>query len=159
MSEQQQKKHLLKIRSIANYQFETSLGEKLFPNDVELHFSKRTGRIRHIYHDNRLLATLKPTDGLFSLTIHGAKRLWSLESQVQKIVIQSDIEAVVRKGKNVFAKHVIHADDRIRAGDEVLVTNEDNTLLAVGKAMLSGSEILAFKRGIAVKVRQGVDEA
>jgi predicted RNA-binding protein (TIGR00451 family) len=159
MSEQQRKKHLLKIRSIANYQFETSVGDKLFPDDVKLRFSKRTGRIRHIYHDTRLVATLKPTDGLFSLTIHGAKRLWGLASQVQKIVVQNDIEDIVKKGKNVFAKHVIHADERIRAGDEVLVTNQDDILLAIGKATLSGSEILAFKRGIAVKVRQGVDEA
>jgi predicted RNA-binding protein (TIGR00451 family) len=159
MSEQQRIEHLLKIRSIANYQFETAVGDKLFPNDVELRFSKRTGRIRHVYHNNRLLATLKPTDGLFSLTIYGAKRLWSLEPQVQKIVVRSDIEALVRKGKNVFAKHVIHADNRIRAGDEVLVTNQDDTLLAIGKATLSGSEILAFKRGVAVKVRQGVGEA
>ena len=159
MSEQQRKKHLLKIRSIANYQFETSVGDKLFPDDVKLHFSKRTGRIRHIYHDTRLVATLKPTDGLFSLTIHGAKRLWGLASQVQKIVVQNDIEDIVKKGKNVFAKHVIHADERIRVGDEVLVTNQDDFLLAIGKATLSGSEILAFKRGIAVKVRQGVDEA
>ena len=159
MSEQQRKKHLLKIRSIANYQFETSVGDKLFPDNVKLRFSKRTGRIRHIYHDTRLVATLKPTDGLFSLTIHGAKRLWGLASQVQKIVVQNDIEDIVKKGKNVFAKHVIHADERIRAGDEVLVTNQDDILLAIGKATLSGSEILAFKRGIAVKVRQGVDEA
>lgn len=159
MTGQLQKKHLLKIRDIANYQFETPVGDKLFPNDVELRFSKRTGRIRHIYHNNKLLATLKPTNGLFSLTIHGAKRLHNTQTQVQKIVVQSEIEAIARKGKNVFAKHVIHADERIRAGDEVLVTNQEDILLAVGKATLSGSEILAFKRGIAVKVRQGVDEA
>lgn len=158
MSDQQRKKHIIKIRSIANYQFEAPVGDKLFPSNVELRFSKRTGRIRHIYHNNRLLATLKPTDGLFSLTIHGAKRLWSLESLIHKIVVQSDIEPLVRKGKNVFAKHVIHADNRIRAGDEVLVMNQDAVLLAVGKAALSGSEISAFKRGIAVKVRQGIDE-
>ena len=54
---------------------------------------------------------------------------------------------------------MIHADNRIRAGDEVLVTNQDEVLLAIGKATLSGSEILAFKRGVAVKVRQGVGEA
>ncbi len=159
MTGQLQKKHLLKIRDIANYQFETPVGDTLFPNDVELRFSKRTGRIRHIYHNNKLLATLKPTNGLFSLTIHGAKRLHNTQTQVQKIVVQSEIEAIARKGKNVFAKHVIHADERIRAGDEVLVTNQEDVLLAVGKATLSGSEILAFKRGIAVKVRQGVDEA
>jgi predicted RNA-binding protein (TIGR00451 family) len=159
MSERQRKIHLLKIRSIANYQFETPVGDILFPDDVEIQISKRTGRIRHIYHNNWLLATLKPTDGLFSLSIHGAKRLHALQPQVHKIIIQRDVEAFAKKGKTVFAKHVIHADERIRAGDEVLVTNQDDVLLAVGKAALSGAEILAFKRGIAVKVRQGTDEA
>jgi uncharacterized protein with predicted RNA binding PUA domain len=40
----------------------------------------------------------------------------------------------------------------------VVVTNEDDDLLAVGKALLSGMEMLAFKRGIAVKVRRGAEE-
>lgn len=159
MSEHQRKIHLSKIRSIANYQFETSGGDTLFPDDIELRFSKRTGRIRHIYHNDWLLATLKPTDGLFSLSIHGAKRLHALQSQVYQIIVQRDVEAFAKKGKTVFAKHVISADERIRADDEVLVTNQDGVLLAVGKAALSGTEILAFKRGIAVKVRQGTDEA
>ena len=159
MSEHQRKNHLSKIRNIANYQFETRVGNILFPDDIELRFSKRTGRIRHIYHKEWLLATLKPTDGLFSLSIRGAKRLHALQSQVCQIIVQRDVEAFAKKGKTVFAKHVIHADERIRAGDEVLVTNQDDVLLAVGKAVLSGAEILAFKRGIAVKVRQGIDEA
>ncbi|MCD6387598.1 MAG: hypothetical protein J7L30_04675, partial [Methanophagales archaeon] len=34
---------------------------------------------------------------------------------------------------------------------------ENDELLATGKAMLSAEEMLAFQRGVAVKVRQGVE--
>ena len=38
---------------------------------------------------------------------------------------------------------------------EVIVVDEDSEVLAVGRAVLSGIEMKAFKRGVAVKVRHG----
>jgi len=43
----------------------------------------------------------------------------------------------------------------IRAGDEVLVVDEDDALLATGKAVLSPLEMLQIRRGVAVSVRSG----
>jgi len=37
------------------------------------------------------------------------------------------------------------------------VVDEDDNLLAVGRAMLSSYEMLAFNSGVAVKVRRGVE--
>ena len=64
----------------------------------------------------------------------------------------------IRKGRNVFAKHVKDADPEIRPGSEVIIVDEEDNLLAVGKAILNGKEMIAFKSGIAVKVRRGVGE-
>ena len=47
-------------------------------------------------------------------------------------------------------------DRSIRANDEVLVVDEDDNLLATGKAILSAKEMLEFDRGMAVMVRQGI---
>ncbi len=66
---------LQKIRSIADYQFGRGVGNSLFPNEVRIVYSKKTGKIRHIYLGEELLATLRPTTGLFILTICGAKRM------------------------------------------------------------------------------------
>jgi len=55
----------------------------------------------------------------------------------------------------VFAAHVAKADDSIHAKDEVIVVDENGKVLAVGRALLSGSEMKAFKTGVAVKVRHG----
>jgi predicted RNA-binding protein (TIGR00451 family) len=58
-----------------------------------------------------------------------------------------------------FAAHIVKADPEIHAKDEVIVVNENREVLAVGRAALSASEMLAFKTGVAVKVRHGCEKA
>jgi len=150
---------LQKIRSVADYQFGKGVGEKLFPSEVRIVYSKRTGRIRHVYLEGERLATLRPTNGLFSLTIAGAKRIIErVKPQRLWVRVSEEAEPFVVKGKSVFAKHVIDADEEIRPQEEVIVMNEKGEVLAVGKAMLSGREMKAFERGVAVRVRRGVAE-
>ncbi len=45
--------------------------------------------------------------------------------------------------------------DGVRAKDEVIVVDEGGRVVGVGRAVLSGSEMRAFKTGVAVKVRHG----
>jgi len=151
---------LQKIRSVADYQLGKGAGKALFPDNVHIAFSRRTGRIRHIYLNHELLATLRPTDGMFSLTITGAKRLLrgSVKSPRLWVKVQRDAEPFIVKGKSVFAKHVVDADDEIRPQEEVVVIGGNDEVLAVGKAVLTGREMKAFKHGVAVKVRRGVSE-
>ena len=150
---------LQKIRSIADYQFGRDAGKKLFPDDVRIVYSKNTGKIRHIHLKEELLATLRPTTGLFVLTLAGAKRVVREVKPLRYWVkIQDDAEPFVSKGRSAFAKHVIDAGDEIRPQDEVLVINRENEVLAVGRALLSGKEMKEFSRGMAVRVRRGVAE-
>ena len=150
---------LRKIRSVADYQFGKGVGNKLFPDDVIVVHSKNTGRIRYIYLGDGLLATLRPTTGQFILTIVGAKRLVSEVNPLRMWVkIQDYAEPFVAKGRSAFAKHVTEADDEIRPNEEVIVVSQKNEVLAVGRALLSGTEMKAFSKGIAVRVRRGVAE-
>ncbi|MDH5689660.1 MAG: tRNA-guanine(15) transglycosylase, partial [Candidatus Bathyarchaeota archaeon] len=66
---------LRKIRSVADYQFGKGVGKILFPESVEIVRSKGTGRIRYVYLDGKRLVTLRPTNGLFSLSLEGARRI------------------------------------------------------------------------------------
>jgi uncharacterized protein with predicted RNA binding PUA domain len=43
----------------------------------------------------------------------------------------------------------------VHAKDEVIVRDEEEHVVAVGRAFLSAAEMLAFKTGVAVKVRHG----
>jgi predicted RNA-binding protein (TIGR00451 family) len=150
---------LQKIRSVADYQFGRDAGKKLFPDEVRIVYSKNTGKIRHIHLKKELLATLRPTTGLFVLTPAGAKRLAREVKPLRCWVkVHDDAEPFVAKGRSTFAKHVIDADAEIKPNEEVIVINTKNEVLAVGRALLSGKEMKEFSRGIAVRVRRGVAE-
>jgi uncharacterized protein with predicted RNA binding PUA domain len=150
---------LRRIRSVADYQFGKGVGAKLFPDNVEILFSKRTGRIRYVYLKGKRLATLRPTDGLFSLSVAGAKRI--AENAVSAkcfVMVQDDVAEFIADGGDVFAVHIVKADREIRAKDEVIAVDGSGKVLAVGRAVLSGEEMKVFKIGVAVKVRRGCKE-
>jgi len=150
---------LVKLRGVANFQFGRNVGDALFPSLVEVVRSSKTKRIKLIYCRNELLATLRPTDGHLSLSLAGARRiLRNLKSPPSVVVVRSDVSSFIKRGRNAFAKHIVRADDEIRPQDEVIVVDQKGRLLGVGRAMLSGEEMLSFKKGIAVKVRRGISE-
>ena len=150
---------LQKIQSVADYQFGKNTGTKLFPDTIKIVYSKNTGKIRHIHYEEEMLATLRPTTGLFILTVAGAKRLIrEVNPPSCWVKVDDDAEPFVMKGRSAFAKHVIDADPTIRPNTEVIVINRKSNVLAVGKALLSGTEMKQFSRGMAVRVRRGVAE-
>ncbi|MGQ9551129.1 MAG: PUA domain-containing protein [Candidatus Bathycorpusculaceae bacterium] len=147
---------LKRIRSVADYQFGRGVGFKLFPENVEIQHSKRTGRIRYVCLDGKRLVTLRPTDGLFSLSIEGARRIREDAGSAKCFVtVRNGVSEFIARGGDVFAVHVIRADSEIRPKDEVVVVDEKKRVLAVGRAVLSGDEMMAFKTGVAVRIRRG----
>jgi len=150
---------LTKLRSIGNYQFGKSAGNALFPSGIAIVRSRKTGKIRFIYLNGRLLATLRPRDGQLALTLQGARLLLKKRKRLPAYVtIRKDVSDFIKQGRNVFAKHVVHTYANLRPEDEVIIVDEDGNLLAVGRAALSGEEMMAFKSGIGVHVRRGLEE-
>jgi uncharacterized protein with predicted RNA binding PUA domain len=150
---------LRRIRSVADYQFGKGTGIRLFPENVEILYSKTTGRIRYVNLYGERLATLRPTDGLLSLSISAAKFIAeNVPSARCFVTVRTDVAEFIAAGGDVFAVHVVKADDAIHAKDEVIVVDEEGNVLAVGRAHLSSGEMLAFKTGVAVKVRHGCKE-
>ena len=146
---------LRRVQTIADYQFGGGVGTGLFPEGCEFIFST-TGRIRQILCGGVRLATVRASDGRLTLGIEGAKRLRALlPAPGYRVVIRDDVAEFVAQGRNAFAKHVVAADPGIRAGDDVLVVAGDDRLIACGAAVVSGTEMLAFNYGVAVRVRQG----
>jgi conserved protein with predicted RNA binding PUA domain len=134
------------------------VGIGLFPEECTFIFST-TGRIRQILFGGVRLATVRASDGRLTLGIEGATRLKTLlPVPGYRVVIRDDVSMFVTQGKNAFAKHVVAADPQIRAGDDVLVVAADDRLIACGAAVVSGTEMLAFNYGVAVRVRQGSEK-
>src|SRR3989339_1207304 len=96
--------NLAKVRSIADYQFGKGVGAPLFPDNIEIQYSPRTGRIRYINLNSERLATLRPTDGLLSLSITAAKVLAENVGSAQCFVtVRNDVSKFIAEGGDVFA--------------------------------------------------------
>ena len=148
---------LRRIRVVANYQFGRR-ASRIFPKTVLITRSPNTHRIRHIYHDKDMLATYRPKDGLLALTVPGGRALMKIFKPPRlRVKVVSGVEEFIQKGGNVFCKHVEEVDPELRPAEEVLVVDQKDRLLAVGRSIFNAEERLSFKIGVGVKVRHGIE--
>ena len=157
------------LRTGADYQFGAGAGDALFPPGTPITVRRSSGgRPRQVIdgdvddtpgssEGDRIVSY--GTDGRFTLGETGGRRLRAaFDPPRHRVVVGEESEPFVREGRNAFAKFVTTADEGIRPGDEVLVVDGDDVLFAIGRAELSGAELLAFGSGVGVTVRAGVGD-
>ncbi|AKB53043.1 tRNA-ribosyltransferase [Methanosarcina sp. A14] len=131
------------VRAIAEYQF----GES-----AAFLFSEETGKLAvkgrfpkyQLFSGKKQLATLVPQYGMLALSLEGAERMLKSEKYLVKI------DDFLPRG-SILAPGVTEADPGIRPNDEVIVLGKK--ALCVGRAMMSGEEMVKSSRGVAVDVR------
>ena len=144
------------VRMIADFQFGKGIGRELFPDGATFQLS-RTKRVRQVLYSGNRIATARAKDGFLTLSIEGASVVHRLlPGKKLRVVVSEEAVPFVEKGKTAFIKHVVEIDPELRAGEEVLVTDADDRLLATGQLLLSPAEILALDSGAAVDVRVGI---
>ena len=87
---------------------------RYLPKDVDLVFSRKTGRIRTVSHKGKLLCTLR-IDGGLAISVHFAQIL--LKSKIFRencIEINKDAAPFVKEGRSVFCKHVVWCGKNVR---------------------------------------------
>ena len=108
---------LRRVRIIADYQFGPGAGESLFPTTVTFTLS-RTRRVSQVLDGGIRVATLRASDGLFTLGELGARRLHARFSAPKlRVIVNAESAPFVAAGKTAFAKHVISVDPDLRAQD------------------------------------------
>lgn len=143
------------LRVVSEYQFGIEDGSLLIGDGSFIRVSRKTGRIRTVQSEGEIIATLRPSDGLLTLTYGGGRLLDTIApGRHMRVYVTDDSAEYNEKGLNVFAKFVTGSDRTIRPGNEVLVMN-GKSLVAVGRALLNGVEMMHFKKGLAVNVHQG----
>lgn len=146
-----------RIRAVADYQFGKGAGRILFDGSVELIKSKRTNRIRNVIVDGAHCASVRAEDGFFTLRPAGAERLRrGFAPPRLRAIVDEESAQFNREGKNVFCGFVIDCDENLVPGDETIIVDESDRIVAIGRAVLTRDEMLSFKKGMAVKVREGV---
>ena len=149
---------LRKIKAISDYQFGIDVTDILFDDLENIHLkrSPNTNKIRYIYHKDNLLLSLRPNNGLFTLSLYSAKMIVDKTSAPKlRVIVLDEISEFIRKGRNVFCKHVVDIDVGLRPLDEIIVVNQADELLAIGKLKIPVSYVKAFSSGVAINIRKG----
>jgi 7-cyano-7-deazaguanine tRNA-ribosyltransferase len=149
---------LLRCRAVLDMQFGRGAGDILLHGKVDIVKSKTTGKIRNVLIGREHALSMRASDGRFTLKLAGARLLMTkLPESAMRVKIEDEPAEFVAKGNNVFAKFVLECDPEIRPGDDVMVVDSKGELAAVGRALMNRDEMLAFKRGIAVRVKDSPD--
>ena len=146
--------HFVKLQYSLDALFGTG-SSKYLPKDIDIIFSRKTGRIRTVSHKGKLLFTLR-INGSLAISIDFAQTL--LQSKTFRencIEINKDAAPFVMEGRSVFCKHVVWCGKNVRVSSDTPILFE-NKVIAVGKAILSSEMISDFKRGVAIKVRDSL---
>ena len=144
----------LKLRFTIDALFGKGVSKHL-PNDIEMTFSRKNGRIKTVSHNGKILCTLRIDGGLAISTYFAQILLKSKKFRENCLEVNPDAAPFVEEGRSVFCKHVVWCGKNIQiASDTPIIFNDK--VIAVGKAVLSSEMISDFDRGMAVKVRDSL---
>lgn len=130
--------NLQRFRAVLDYYFGSHASDSLMAGDVKI----RGKEVQDA--TGRTLAIMTP-NGTIALSLEGGRRL---EKCGNYIVTIGDF---VPKG-SLLAPGVMKADGQIRPGDEIIIRGE--TAFGVGRAKMSGWEMVGSNKGIAAEIRQ-----
>ncbi|MEC8078476.1 MAG: tRNA guanosine(15) transglycosylase TgtA [Candidatus Thermoplasmatota archaeon] len=120
-----------------------------------------TGRVRNV-KDSQGRHILSPRlgNGGLSLTDEGAKILHALnlghEAAPATVTVVEDAVPFVGAGRNVMHGFILAASEHLRPGVSCLVLDPEGVLVAHGVAQCTAEEAMAMQKGIAVRVRGGL---
>ena len=138
------------IRSILDRDYGEGTGQAVLPEGHIVILSKAPAldRMDEVIVDGAVVASLRYDMGSG----------WKFVSRMQgayKGYVVCDPGAVpfVRESKNLMAPGVVDADPDIKPGDEILIVTAEREVVATGMARMTGPEMVAADKGVAVKTR------
>lgn len=134
----------------------------------------RTGRIRNVITAEGIhLFSPRLAEGGVSFTIEGAKWAHSIrkeripsgfeQNSITKhvgkglafVVVDDDAAPFIQQGRNVMHGFILACDSWMRPNETVLIVDKTGKLLGVGRSQATITEMATFRKGIAVKIREG----
>ena len=92
---------------------------KHLPKNIEISFSKRTGRIREVYHNQKLLCTLRIDGGLAITPFFAQILMKSKKFKENCLEVDQESKPFVEDGRSVFCGHIVWCGKSIRIQSEV----------------------------------------
>ncbi len=147
----------LQVVRTCDWQFGAGAGAAFTEGKLTIEKSRATGKIRTVHLDGEHVLSLRAHDGFWTLKPAGGRILHhALAAPRNRVVVSADSVPFNRAGKSVMAAFVKAVDPELRPYDECLVVDESDALVAVGQLLLAPDEAPDFRKGMVVKVREGV---
>ena len=146
--------NLLKLK----YSIDSLFGKgvsRYLQKQLRFTYTKKNGRIRSVFQDEKLLCTLR-IDGGLAITPYFAQVL--MKNKLFKencIEIDEDSKPFIEDGRSVFCKHVVWCGKNILIGADTPILYKGK-VIAVGRAVLSTEMIESMNRGVAVRTRDSL---
>jgi len=138
-----------------DYVFGKGVSRALPKQDLRLVYSRKSGRVKLVFHGELLFATVKP-NGAMALSLYGAELLLrSPKFRENCVTVANETAGFVHGGRSVFCKFVTSAGRNILPRSEVVILDSRGNVLGVGMAVMNGKFMKQFKSGAAVKIRAG----
>ncbi len=149
---------LKQLLSSISAMFGEQVARRLVPSDkiVLLNSIPELDRCEEVILDGQIIGlhrfVLDKLAWEFIPKLEGARRLAQLISGRRVVVDDTAAQALVR-GANLMGPGVEKADLSIKPGDVVFVIDKQGMVVLTGTAMMTGEEMLARTRGVAVRKR------
>ncbi len=145
------------IRSILDRDYGEGTGLAVLPEGHVVILSKAPAldRMDEVIVDGAVVASLRYDMGSgwkFVSKMQGAYRIGKAYSKGY-VVCDPEVLSFIRESKNLMAPGVVDADPGIKKGDEIVIVTADRRVIATGMAKMSGPDMVANQRGMAVKTR------
>lgn len=124
------------------------------PKKLSFKYSK-TGRIRGVYHQDKLYCILRPDGGLAISIPMAQDLLRSRRFRESCVEVDEESAPFVAEGRSVFAGHIVRCGRSVRAGTDTAVLYK-NSVIAVGRAVIPAEIMAGCTRGVAIKIRKGL---
>jgi archaeosine synthase len=131
------------VKALADYMLGDGAGDDLF---AEVQTTSRYPKLQVRDREGEQLAAMVPQYGVLAFTLAGARHWVESDAPTKRV----EIDGFVPHG-SVLAPGVVDADADIRVGDEVVI--EGPKAFCVGRAAMSGPEMVESTRGVASEVR------
>ncbi|MCE4602737.1 MAG: hypothetical protein F7C08_02355 [Desulfurococcales archaeon] len=142
---------LERIYAILLYQFNDRVADALINGRITYRIVR--GDVREVYRDGELILVRRPTDGLFSISLVAGELIQRAEKPPGfRIVVRGDREI---RG-SVLARDVVGIDENLRPGDEVVIVDEEDRLVGVGRLRVPPIMLNGLERGEVARVRKRV---
>ena len=72
------------------------------------------------------------------------------------VIPYSEAIPFVSEGRSLFCKHVEWCGSNVKVGSDVAVIDNHGDVLAIGRSVLGYEVMKRYRKGVAVKVREGI---